>query len=107
MRKRGIIVPFTSNLLNGTIGDMNKIEINWKFPDLLKRHNITPYKLHKHLTANGCDVSRTTIYRWAREAPSALELRLVTDVLSALDDLRKGPELIKLADIIDTKKGSQ
>jgi hypothetical protein len=82
---------------------MERMILDWRFASLLSREGITPYRLHKYLARH--DVSRTTVYRWAKEPPGSLDLELVGHVLEALREAT-GKQYV-LSDIIDFVSGGE
>lgn len=62
-----------------------KDKVIWKLPELLRRENITPYRLHKDIEASESGrASRNTIYRWSNELPDTLDVALLMSVLHAI-----------------------
>jgi predicted transcriptional regulator len=60
-----------------------KEKAEWRLPALLKREEITPYRLHQRL-AKILGTSRTTVYRWANELPDSLDVALLMGVIKVL-----------------------
>ena len=83
------------------------ITTTWKLPTLLKTHGITPHKLHEHIEENYGGVSRSTIYRWSRGEPASLDLKILTKVVSALNDLIDSEAPLELTNVIDISYGNK
>jgi hypothetical protein len=64
------------------------LSIRWRLHDILKANNLTAYKLEQALRGN---VSRNTVYRWAREKPQLLDLGALPFVVEALTRLTGQP----------------
>jgi hypothetical protein len=60
------------------------LSVRWRLNDILKANNLTAYKLEQAVRGN---VSRNTIYRWARETPQLLDLGALPFVVEALTRL--------------------
>ena len=58
--------------------------IRWRLNDILQANNLTAYKLEQAVRGN---VSRNTIYRWAKETPQLLDLAALPHVMEALERL--------------------
>jgi hypothetical protein len=66
-------------------------------PEVLEREGITPYQLSKALAER--QVSRTTVYRWAKDPPALLDLELMSHVLWALGHITGKP--FELRDVLE------
>lgn len=77
--------------------------VTWRMPEVLEREGITPYRLSKELAPRR--VSRTTVYRWAKEAPALLDLELLAHMLWALKRI-SGKEF-RLEDLLDIRPSAE
>lgn len=57
----------------------------WKFPEVLRDHRVTVYRLHKVIAHSS--VSREALYRWAKRRPTRLELDNVEVILKGLEEI--------------------
>lgn len=62
--------------------------IRWRLNDILQAHNLTAYKLEQAVRGN---VSRNTVYRWAKETPQLLDLAALPHIMQALTRLTGQP----------------
>jgi hypothetical protein len=74
--------------------------LDWKLPSYLEAKGIKPYSLYKELKKQ--DVSPATVYKWAKEMPSTIDVSLLALFITVLQDVTG--EQISVCDLLEYKK---